>query len=180
MALQPFVGPWLLLQFRYAFYAHGRPPWTSDQSVATPLPTHGTAQTQIKRTHRYPCLERDSNPWSQRSSDRKQFMPQTARPLRSAIAKNTGGKYTEYFFCNFAYTKHGAPWIAISMDFIRGPLLTPFRRAGNFFQIERQIIEDAWTTSQIIIPVYIAVPSLRLLHIVLEKYLVVIELRWGL
>jgi hypothetical protein len=35
-------------------------------------------------TKKHPCLEWDSNPRSQRSSERKQFMPQTARPLWSA------------------------------------------------------------------------------------------------
>jgi hypothetical protein len=39
MALQPFVGPWLLLQFRNLFYTDGRTTWTSDQQVARPLPT---------------------------------------------------------------------------------------------------------------------------------------------
>jgi hypothetical protein len=50
MALQPFVGPWPLLQFRNPFYTDGRPPSTSDQPVARPLPTHRTTQTQNKRT----------------------------------------------------------------------------------------------------------------------------------
>jgi hypothetical protein len=34
MALQPFVGPWTLLQFRILFYTDGRTPWMSDQPVA--------------------------------------------------------------------------------------------------------------------------------------------------
>jgi hypothetical protein len=50
MALQPFVGPWPLLQFRNLFYTDGRTRWTSDQPVARPLPTHRTTQTQNKRT----------------------------------------------------------------------------------------------------------------------------------
>jgi hypothetical protein len=41
MALQPFVGPWFLM-----FYTINRTPWTSDQPVARPLPTHRTTQTQ--------------------------------------------------------------------------------------------------------------------------------------
>jgi hypothetical protein len=45
MALQPFVGPWPLLQFRNLFYIDGRTPSTSDQPVARPLPTHRTTQT---------------------------------------------------------------------------------------------------------------------------------------
>jgi hypothetical protein len=62
MALQPFVGAWPLLQFRNLLYTDGRTPWTSDQFVARPLPALRTTQTQNKRTHRHPCLERDSNP----------------------------------------------------------------------------------------------------------------------
>jgi hypothetical protein len=49
-ALQPFVGPWPLLEFRNLFYTVFRIPWTSDQPVARPLPTHRTTQTQNKRT----------------------------------------------------------------------------------------------------------------------------------
>jgi hypothetical protein len=47
MALQPIVGPWPLLQFRNLFYIDGGAPWTSDQPVARPQPTHRTTQTQI-------------------------------------------------------------------------------------------------------------------------------------
>jgi hypothetical protein len=50
MALQPFVGPWPLLQFRNLVYTGGRTPWTSDQHVARPLPTQRTTQTQNKRS----------------------------------------------------------------------------------------------------------------------------------
>jgi hypothetical protein len=49
-ALQPFVGPWPLLQFRNHFYRDGKTPWTSDQPVARPLLTHRTTRTQNKRT----------------------------------------------------------------------------------------------------------------------------------
>jgi hypothetical protein len=44
MAVHPFVGPWHLLQFQYT---DGKTPWTRDQPVARPLPTHRTAQTHI-------------------------------------------------------------------------------------------------------------------------------------
>jgi hypothetical protein len=40
-----------------------------------PLPT------QIQNKHSHPCFEWDSKPRSQRSGERKEFMPQTARPL---------------------------------------------------------------------------------------------------
>jgi hypothetical protein len=50
VALQPFVGPWPLLQFRNHFYIDCRIPWTGDQSVARPLPTHRTTKTH-KNSH---------------------------------------------------------------------------------------------------------------------------------
>jgi hypothetical protein len=46
MALQPSVGPWPLLQLRNLFYTDGNTPWTTDQPVARPLPTHRTTQTE--------------------------------------------------------------------------------------------------------------------------------------
>jgi hypothetical protein len=85
MVLQPFVGPWPLLQFHYLFYTDGWTPWTNDQPVVRPLPTHMTTQTQNKRTHRYPCIERDSDSRSQPSRELKQFMPWPARPPGSVI-----------------------------------------------------------------------------------------------
>jgi hypothetical protein len=45
----PFVGPWPLFSF-LVLYAVGRTPWTGDQPVARPLPTHKTTQTKNKRT----------------------------------------------------------------------------------------------------------------------------------
>jgi hypothetical protein len=50
MALQHFIGPWPLLQFRNVFHTVGRTSWTSDQPVARPLPMHRTTQTQNKCT----------------------------------------------------------------------------------------------------------------------------------
>jgi hypothetical protein len=81
MALQPFFGPWPLLRFWNLIYTEDRTPWTSDQLVARSLRTHRTTQTQNKRTQKHPCLAWDSNPLSQRSSERIQFMLQTAQPL---------------------------------------------------------------------------------------------------
>jgi hypothetical protein len=37
--------------------------------------------------HRHPCLQWDLKPQSQRPSERRQFMPQTARPLWSASVR---------------------------------------------------------------------------------------------
>jgi hypothetical protein len=39
--------------FRNLFYTDGRTPWTRDQSVERPLPTHRTTQTQNKRTQTF-------------------------------------------------------------------------------------------------------------------------------
>jgi hypothetical protein len=50
-------------------YTVGRSPWTGDQPVARPLPTHRI------NAHRHPYLEWDSNPRSKSSSDRRQFLP---------------------------------------------------------------------------------------------------------
>jgi hypothetical protein len=45
-------GPWPLFHFLNP-YIVGRTPWTRDQPVARPLPTHTTAQTQNKRTQTF-------------------------------------------------------------------------------------------------------------------------------
>jgi len=60
-----------------------RTPWTGDQPEARPVPTHRTTQ-KIADTR--PCLDWDSNPLSQFSSGRRQYVPQTARPLGPAVA----------------------------------------------------------------------------------------------
>jgi hypothetical protein len=48
---KPLCWAWPALQFRNLYYTVGSTPWTSDQPVARPLPTHSTTQTQNKRTH---------------------------------------------------------------------------------------------------------------------------------
>jgi hypothetical protein len=76
LALQP---PWALASV-FQFHDHfteGRTPWASDQTVARPLLKHRTTQTHTKHL----CLVWDSNPRSQRPSERRQFMPSTARTL---------------------------------------------------------------------------------------------------
>jgi hypothetical protein len=49
-------------------YTDGRTPWTGDQAVIRPLPTHRI------NAHQCPCLEWDLNTRSQRSSERRKFM----------------------------------------------------------------------------------------------------------
>jgi hypothetical protein len=81
------LGPGFFFNFVIFFFnTVGRTSWTSDHSVARPLPKHRSTQTQNKRTHRHPCLERDSKPRSQCSSERRQFIPQTVGPLWSALS----------------------------------------------------------------------------------------------
>jgi hypothetical protein len=72
---QPIQGAGLL--FSCVIIFHGRISWTSDQLVARPLPEHRITQAHIK----HPCHTWDSSPRSHRSSERKQFMPQTTRLL---------------------------------------------------------------------------------------------------
>jgi hypothetical protein len=79
-------GPWPLFQF-LTLYIVGRVPWTEDQPIARPLPTHRTTQTHA---HRHPCLEWDPNPRSQCLSGRRRFMTWTTRPLWSALVWYTG------------------------------------------------------------------------------------------
>jgi hypothetical protein len=61
-------------------YTIDRTPWTGIR------PSQGRYLHKQQHKHRinayrHPCLEWDSNPRSQRSSERRQFIPQTVRPL---------------------------------------------------------------------------------------------------
>jgi hypothetical protein len=59
MALQPFVGPWPLLQFRILFNTDGRTPWTGDKPVASPLPNNtNTSMSRVCFVPMIPSLER--------------------------------------------------------------------------------------------------------------------------
>jgi hypothetical protein len=49
MDLQSSVGPWPIYSF-LILYTVGRNPWTGGQTVARPIPTHRTTQTENKRT----------------------------------------------------------------------------------------------------------------------------------
>jgi hypothetical protein len=67
-------------------YTVGRTPWTGDHHVARPLPTHRTTLTQNKRIqYRHLCFEWDPNPRPQLSSEQRQFILSTARPLWLAV-----------------------------------------------------------------------------------------------
>jgi hypothetical protein len=45
-SISPLLAPGHFFQFRNLFYTVGRTPWTSDQPVTRPLPTHRTTQTE--------------------------------------------------------------------------------------------------------------------------------------
>jgi hypothetical protein len=64
VALQPFVGPSSFYQF-LNLYTVGRTPWTGNQLVARPLPTHTGQHKHRINAHIHPCFEWDSNPRSQ-------------------------------------------------------------------------------------------------------------------
>jgi hypothetical protein len=96
MALQPIVGPWPPLQLLHILFTDGRTSWTSDQPITRPLPTHRTTQTQNKSILRHPCLEWDSNPWSQRSSERRQHALDRAATV-------IGASFFQYTFNDVQY-----------------------------------------------------------------------------
>jgi hypothetical protein len=76
-----FLGPWPLLQFRNLFSTDGRLLGRLNSSSEGRYLHRGQQKHRINaRTHTHPCLEWDSNPRSQRSSERRQHMPKTARP----------------------------------------------------------------------------------------------------
>jgi hypothetical protein len=75
MALQPSVGPWPLFQFLGLFtLSVGHLGRGISPSQGRYLHT-GQHKHRIINTQRHPCLEWDWNPRSQRSSERRQFMP---------------------------------------------------------------------------------------------------------
>jgi hypothetical protein len=51
-------------------YTVGWTHWMGDHAVQRPPPTH-----RINTEYRHPCTEWDSNPWSQRLSGRRRFIP---------------------------------------------------------------------------------------------------------
>jgi hypothetical protein len=70
----PLWGPGLFFSFVIFFYTDGATTWTGDQPAARPL-LHTNQHSQNKHTYRLPCLEWDTTPRSQCSSERTQFMP---------------------------------------------------------------------------------------------------------
>jgi hypothetical protein len=74
IALQLFVGPWLLFQVFDPIHSR-EDPLDGDEPVASPLPTRITTQTQNKRAHRHSYLNWDSNSRPRLSSERRPFMP---------------------------------------------------------------------------------------------------------
>jgi hypothetical protein len=91
--IHSFIHQWLYILFwtLAAFFAFiirhtvGKTPWTGDQPVTRPLPTHRTTQTQNRCTQTHPWLEWDSNPGPQCLSGRRLFLLQTEQPPWPAL-----------------------------------------------------------------------------------------------
>jgi hypothetical protein len=96
MALQPFVWSWPLFQFLNP-YTVGRIPWTGDQLVARPLPTHRTTQKQNKCT--------------QTSMPRVEFEPTTPAFERLKTIHTSGCEATAISFSK--NTVHHYPFIFV-------------------------------------------------------------------
>jgi hypothetical protein len=66
---------WMLAAFpvSWSFYTVGRTPWTGDQPSQSRY-LHTEQHKHRINTNRHPCLKWDSNPRSQRSSERRLFM----------------------------------------------------------------------------------------------------------
>jgi glucan phosphoethanolaminetransferase (alkaline phosphatase superfamily) len=80
-------SPWwnfLLFYSLLTMTTVSRTPWAGDQAAVRTLPTQDN--TNRINEDKYSGLERNSNPRSQFSSGRRQFIPYTARPLWSAMA----------------------------------------------------------------------------------------------
>jgi hypothetical protein len=131
MALQSFDGPWPLLQFRNHFYRDGKTPWTRDQLVARPLPTHENTYTDIHvfsriRTHD-PSVRASEDgscliPLVQCDRRLSVYNPETNRkPLNkvfhvSSITGNSGEAVGMFPFWSQFGTSHGL-WAKISVSF---------------------------------------------------------------
>jgi hypothetical protein len=93
MVLQPFIGPWPLFQFLNLLH---------NRSQGCYL--HTGQHKQRINAHKHPCLKWDTTPRSQRLSGRRQFMPQTAWPLGSALEYLPSIKHLtrtkNWFICN--------------------------------------------------------------------------------
>jgi hypothetical protein len=83
MALHRF-GPFPLFQFLNPI--HSRYDSLDGGSASRKAATYTWQHKHRINAHRDTCLEWDSNPLSQCSSRRRRFMPQTARPLWSAVS----------------------------------------------------------------------------------------------
>jgi hypothetical protein len=86
-ALQSFIGPWPL-SFQFLDPLHSWQDSLDGGSARRKAATYTGKRKHNKGTqYRYPCLKWDSNTRSQRSSERRQFMPWTAQPLWLAVTK---------------------------------------------------------------------------------------------
>jgi hypothetical protein len=76
---------WALAAFQLLNPIHSRQDSLDGGSARHKDSTYTQNNTNRIKAHRHPCLKWDSKPRLQCSSGRRRFMPETARPLRSAL-----------------------------------------------------------------------------------------------
>jgi hypothetical protein len=102
----PLLGPGLFFSFLICTQRVGLPERGISPSQSRYLHTgqnkHKIRRSTHNHTHTHPWLEWYSNPWSQRSSERRQFMPLTARPLWPAKIYYYEHKHPAYWLNTWA------------------------------------------------------------------------------
>jgi hypothetical protein len=110
----------------------GRTPWMGDQPVTRPLPAHRTTQTQNKRTrYRHTCLEWVSNSRSQRSSERRQFMPWPLWSVRLDLYYRNNPTCTHTHAHTQKLQCYGFQWLALNHFLRRTDKITRWIICGS-------------------------------------------------
>jgi hypothetical protein len=98
LLLQPYVGPWPLLQCHNLFYTDGRTPWTSDQPVSRPrTEQHKRRINAYTVTHNLSGI-RTHNSRVRTSEDNSWFRPRGHRDRQYDYHLNQFYIFTCYFF----------------------------------------------------------------------------------
>jgi hypothetical protein len=119
---RPFVGPWPLFQFLH-LYTVGMTPWTGDQSVTRPLPTHRT-ETQNNCTQ-------TSIPWVGFEPTIPVFeRAKTVRALdRAATVIGFNGTIDGKLFYRFFSHLH---WFRHGLQYLRNSRINNLTTAGLY------------------------------------------------
>jgi hypothetical protein len=100
MTLQPLLGPGLFFSF-VIFFTQTVGLLGRAISPSQFRYLHTEQHKHRINAHRHPCLQWDSSPRSHRSSERRQFTPQTARPLWSVDSIDFQYKISLKLFSSF-------------------------------------------------------------------------------